>query len=371
MKDDKIDKMIYNYYSNIRVPEKINNISKKMPTTSIYRKNKIIWKISTVCAIFLMICTVTFGKDLYLYILNSFAKTHEGIITAINNDYYADINMEYINSDKTQLKVDYILMDDFNLVLAFNIKSDINTNIDKLKFNDMIITDENNNLIFCDDIDTYEKYCKKTNKEITTIPKSSFSDNGYGIETIEKNKNEIKILYKLYSSQFPTSKELNIEIHTIELITDKGNVQKSGTWKIHIDLPKEFYDREYSYYHVKDKANQQFDINIENVVVSNTQTIVKYNGKTKGYDKSIEGIEEKFNNLLNDEGTIFDEIWIEDENGKKFKMSAINDGYGTKFSADGTFEGELPFSLTKYDLTKILYLVIEKDNKEYRIELEN
>ena len=57
------------------------------------------------------------------------------------------------------------------------------------------------------------------------------------------------------------------------------------------------------------------------------------------------------------------------EKGKKFETSAANDGYGTKYSPDGTYEGKLPFSLTTYDLTDKIYLVIEKDSIEYRINL--
>ena len=370
MENDNIDKMIYNYYRDMKIPTKFNNIANKIPKTSIYKKNKYIWKISTVCAIFLMICTVAFGKNIYLYILDSFAKIHEGIATAVKNDYYAYINMDYVESNNISIKVDYMLMDDFNLFIAFDVKSDIYTSKTSVKFKDMIITDENNNLIFCDDIDTYEKYCKKSGIEITTIPKSTYTDDGYGIEKIEQSEDKSKILYKLYSSQYPKSKELNIEIHTIELTTKEGTEEKNGAWKIKLNLPKEFYNREYTYYYVKDESNKEFNINIESVIVSNTQTVVKYSGKTKKYDNSMEGLEEQFDNLLNNEGTVFDEMWLENEKGEQFEISSINDGYGTKYSPDGSYEGELPFSLTKYDLTEKLYLIIEKNGERFRINLE-
>lgn len=370
MGNDNIDKMLYNYYRDMKIPTKFNNIANRIPTTSIHKKNKYIWKISTIFAIFLMICTVAFGKNIYLYILDSFAKTYEGVTTAINNNYYAEINMDYVKSGNISIKVDYVLMDDFNLFLEFNIKNNLDTKVYKFRFNDMIITDENNNLIFCDEVSTYEKYCRESGIEITTIPKSSYTDDGYGIEKIEQNENESKVLYKLYSSQYPKSKELNIEIHNIELTTEGGIEEKNGAWKIKLILPEELYNREYTCYYVKDESNKEFNINIESIIVSNTQTVVKYSGKTKEYDNSLEGLEEQIDNLLNNEGIIFDDMWLENEKGEKFEMSAINDGYGTKYSPDGSYEGELPFSLTKYDLTERLYLIIEKNNKEYKINLE-
>lgn len=370
MKNDNMDNMIYDYFNKIEPPMKFNNISKQIPTKSIYKKNKYLLKISTVCALLLMICTVAFGKDIYMYILDSVARVHEGVATAVNNDYVSEINMDYVESNGINIKVDYILMDDFNLFLVFDIIYNTDMNIDKIKFKDMIITDENNYLIFCDDINTYEKYCIESNIEITSIPRSSLTNNGYGIELMEQANGEIRILYKLYSSQYPRSKELNIELHTIELDKEDEKIEQEGAWKIKINLPKDFYNREYNYYYVKDGSNQNFNINIEGVIVSNTQTIVKYNGKYNKYNNSIEGIEGQIENALDNNLSFYDRIWIENENGEKFELSAINDGYGTTYSPDGIYKGQLPFSLTKYDLTERIYLVIEKNKKMYIINLE-
>lgn len=372
MNNDEIDKMLYDYYKNLdeKIPIKIRNTIQNFPKEKLHRskKRKILWKISTVCAMFLMICTITFGKEIYLYILDRMAKVHEGIATALNNEYYSEINMEYAESNNVGIKIDYVLMDDYNLFLAFDTKYEINNVIYKARFEDLIITDENNNLIFCDDIDTYEKYCKDSGKEVRTIPKDSITNGGYGIENIETRENNVVTLYKLYSSQFPKSKELNMEMHTVELTTREETMNIEGVWKIKINLPEDFYEREDIIYFVKDGSDKKANISIESAVVTNTQTVVKYKGNSKKYDGTQEGLEDKINNLLNG-GGFYDEIWLENEKGKKFETSATNDGYGTKYSPDGTYEGKLPFSLTTYDLTDTIYLVIEKDGIEYRINL--
>ena len=54
---------------------------------------------------------------------------------------------------------------------------------------------------------------------------------------------------------------------------------------------------------------------------------------------------------------------------KKFETSTTNDNYVKKYITDETYKGKLPFSLTTYDLTDKIYLVIEKDGIEYRINL--
>lgn len=368
MENDEIDKMLNNYYKNLQTPVNIENIINNIPQKSIYKKRKIWWKISTVCAIFLMICTITFGKEIYLYILDRMAKVHGGIATAVNNEYYSEINMEYAESNNVGIKIDYILMDDYNLFLAFDTKYEINNVIYEARFEDLIITDENNNLIFCDDVDTYEEYCKESGKEVRTIPKDSITNGGYGIENIEPKENNVVTLYKLYSSQFPKSKELNIEIHTVELTTREETMSIEGVWKIKINLPENFYEREDIIYFVKDGSDRKANISIESAVITNTQTVVSYKGNSENYDSTQEGLEDKINSLLNG-GGFYDEIWIENENGEKFETSATNDNYGTTYSADGTYKGKLPFSLTTYDLTDKLYLVIERDGVKYRINL--
>lgn len=370
MKNDYTDKILYNYYKQIEPPISIKNITNNPPKESMYKKKKYVWKISTVCAILLMICTITFGKSIYMYILDAIAKVHEGVGTAVNNNYYSEINMEYVESNNTSIKVEYVLMDDFNLFLAFDVRKKFDTMIHNLKFKDMIITDENNNLIFCDDVSTYEKYCKENGIEITSIPRSSYTDDGYGIENIEQNENNVKTLYKLYSSKYPKCKVLNIEIHTMEINTKEDTKNIEGAWKIKINLPEEFYNREYVYYHMKENIDKENYINIESVIVSNTQTVVKYNGKLNEYENSIEGVEGKINDILNSEGSFYDNMWIENEKREKFEISVINDGYGTLYSPDGSYKGEMPFDLTKYDLTDKLYLIIEKNDKEYKINLE-
>lgn len=354
MENDKIDKMLSDYYSNIEVPMKFNNIKDKISQPNKNnRKSKYIWQLATICVILLTISTVAFGQNIYYFIIGSMVDIHEGLVTAVKNNYYAEVNMAYIKSGDTSLKVDYVLMDDFNLFLCFDIRTFINLTDCRVLLKDMIITDENKNLIFCDDKNTYEKFCKKNGLEIVGIPRATHTDDGYGIETLEQDENGIKVLYKLYSEGYPHCKELNIEINTIILKGREDVIEKNGIWKIKLKLPEEFYSRENIYYKVKDGSDEKNNIKIDEVIVSNTQTVVKYTGKNE------DNLNENDCNMR-----------IENENGENFEYSAINDGYGIIYSSDGTYKNSVPFSLTKYKATDKIYLFITQNGKEYKINLE-
>ena len=69
MENDKIDKMLSDYYSNIEVPMKFNNIKDKISQPNKNnRKSKYIWQLATICVILLTISTVAFGQNIYYFI---------------------------------------------------------------------------------------------------------------------------------------------------------------------------------------------------------------------------------------------------------------------------------------------------------------
>ena len=92
MENDKIDKMLSDYYSNIEVPMKFNNIKDKISQPNKNnRKSKYIWQLATICVILLTISTVAFGQNIYYFIIGSMVDIHEGLATAVKNNYYAEV----------------------------------------------------------------------------------------------------------------------------------------------------------------------------------------------------------------------------------------------------------------------------------------
>lgn len=375
---DKIDKKLYDYYKNIEIPRQFYNIPKTINKSNKKTiRSNFIWKISTTCALLLiMISTVAFGKEIYQSFLQAIRKNNQGLDTAIKNNYYTEIHTGYVNSEKIGIKLNNILMDDYNLIMGITLKLKVDFSIKKIYFKDMIIIDENNNLIFCNDKTTYEKFCKDNGIESSKITEHNLTNKGYGIEIIEKNEEEVKLLYKLYSDKYPKSKTLNVTIKSIEIKGVNNEIEeKNGNWKMKIDLSKQIYERGYVLYFAKDGSDIVNNIKIENVIVTDTQTVIEYSGKYHGtqkeYENNEEGLIKKIDDYINNNNSFYDEIRLENENGKIFNTSATNDSYGTYYSSiDGSYKGKLPFSLTRYDLTDKIYLIIKKNGKEEKINLE-
>lgn len=157
------------FTEEIEVPYCVKNKIRTVLNDKKERKNRnrllfnTIKILATVTACFIITTGVVFAKDIYNFI-NNFFINNEGMDNAIEQRYIDKPNMEYVESNGTEIKINKALMDDYNLSLEFNM--DLNKkikaeNIEDVYFPDMIITDENNNILYCEDQTTFETYCKK------------------------------------------------------------------------------------------------------------------------------------------------------------------------------------------------------------------
>ena len=87
------------------------------------KTRKSIMKIAAIaCCTMLSITGVVFAKDIGNFVKEFFGgNSSEGVDTAVNNGYVADANTEYQNAEGIDLKIDTILMDDFNFDMNFNV----------------------------------------------------------------------------------------------------------------------------------------------------------------------------------------------------------------------------------------------------------
>ena len=121
--NNNIDKYIKEILSKeLYVPNHYTNTIKEALYKKEKKKNiknkKIYRYIVAIASCIILVFGSVFAKDIVKNI-KSFFNMNEGIDTAIKNNYIEEINMEYINSNKTKLKIDYMLMDDYNLNLSF------------------------------------------------------------------------------------------------------------------------------------------------------------------------------------------------------------------------------------------------------------
>lgn len=363
--------------SNVKV--KLHRIRKKL-RENLELKGLYIKRMSMILIfVVLFISTYIVAKEIVKFF---FKDTSKGVEKAINSGYINKIDDEnYVESNGLEIKVESILMDDYNLCINFNMKINIKDNkeVGFCSFPNLLITDENNNLIVT-------KFTSKEKSNLSEIIKDKdvskypgINDGSESIHLTHKEGNEYICSYSTHSLEFPKSKKLDIVFDRIVLYSSKNDLgevleEKKGKWKVSIDLPEEFYNRMTDIYVLKNTN----DKNLELIKANISNTGIRVNFKSKWGDKyynEFDSEEEKLKKLNeayeNRQEMPFEYIikrpplknaYIETSNGKKFYPAGTSDGDGGMGAgANGDLEYTQLFNLTKYDLTDEIKVVIEKE----------
>lgn len=256
-----------------------------------------------------------------------------------------NINYEYFDSKNTNIAINKVYMDDYSLNIEFNISLENNnfTDITDLEFIDMIITDENKNILYCENQEKFNEYCLQNNLNYKWKNNNeNYINSGSSFYIQSQNLNNISLVYKFNASNFPKSKTLSIDFTKIKLSSNK-NVILSGNWIIDHNVPAEYYNREALVYKVEECSNPNFKI--EDVIVTNNVTKLIMQTEEKPdlpYDENDDEetknrkIDEALNESLNDtfedfqNRDKFKNEYIENENGEKFypaNSSSEDSGY--------------------------------------------
>ncbi len=276
----------------------------------INNKNHVPLYLVIICVFVIAISSSIGFADNYLNFFNksgtATVKTNE-MEMAIKDNYIQNVDMKYCKSSKVGVKVDSISMDSNKLYIVFNFKFDksLQDNFDDLIIPNMLITNDNYDLIFSNDVSLYHNFCKENNIDFNkkAIYKIDFKSN-----LIEKTHDTAKFIYYFNTeNSFSKSKEIHIKFNNITLVNysikysnNKENNLISGNWNISLNLEDSFYNSKSIIYSTND-----INDNIEEVYLnlnSITSTLI-FNKKN---DFSIE------------------EIYIKDKNNKKYNMQDIN-----------------------------------------------
>lgn len=136
------------------------------------------------CFIFLLTSCVVFADEIESLVTHIFSNTDKKIERAIANGNYKKIDMDYVEHDGIGIKVDYIIQEENELCIAFNVKSE--EKIEKVRFSKLQIKDKNVNFIL-DSAKTeygYKEYYKKIDESTAII--FCYAKNIGMIEKIEK-----------------------------------------------------------------------------------------------------------------------------------------------------------------------------------------
>ena len=329
------------------------------------KTRKSLMKIAAIaCCTMLSITGVVFAKDIGNFIKEFFGgNSSEGVDTAVNNGYVADANTEYQNAEGIELKIDTILMDDFNFDMNFNViisnKYDIKE-FENLKFGDLIIKDEDGRIVFN----------QHGSKVETEEMKGKRYMGAYSILPQKIRENEIKVSLSATGNPtvFPRSKKLIVTLDNIN--TSKASYQ--GNWEFEVDVPKEMYNRETVIYRAVSCNDDNIKIEQIDATLSNTAL--------KLYIPTAETKKVDYELLKSDNPkSIYDKIafnkeYVETSDGKRFETSKRSDGdggYGVTHGQEMILNYHQTFNLTKYDATdEITIHIFTNKREEIVIKLE-
>ena len=385
--------------ADLPLPDSFTNMVRNTLNCEKLKKQKktrqIIKTIATACACLLITTSIVFAKEITRF-MNEFWKENKGMDTAVENGYIHELDMKYEESNGTRIKVNQFLIDDNNVCLDFSIKlkEGINHNdIQKIDLLDMIITDEEQRILYCQDKNTFEKYCQTNNLDNVWKQESDTNINSGCNWFIEsKDEENIHLIYNLYANQFPKSKKIAIDMSKMILYLQENkseeNITLTGDWKLMIDVPKDFYQREKTVYHVKQCSNPK--IKVTKVVVSETNTKLEMeieqkaelpyemtddeNTKERKINEYIERQnQETFEDYMN--RRIVKDEYIENERGEKFYLT--NSADENTGNANNEWENNntekltywQTFTLTEYDITNELKIHLNYQGEEIIIEL--
>lgn len=380
---DRLDDIIENVmqkpiYESCGFEQAINTAFTNENITKKYAIKNLIKAIIALITGILITTSAVFAKDISNFISNIFQPQTigMGVIEMAENGYMENTNMEFIESNGILIKVDNILMDDYNLDIVFEVQTKENIEpIYNIEISDLIISDENNNLIYCnyDRVDLYEEFCKKNNLEFSNKNMhNNFTDGGYQTEVIERTDNSVKFLYKMYSDNYPKSKKLIMNFKNIII---KSNIEEDsqnlkGNWNIEIQLSEEIYNREMVTYTIKDGTDKANNVILEEAKGSYTEMHITLLVKQMGtkFEPTEKGLDD-FLMSLNFKDDIIPTL--ENEKGRIFERSiSSSDGNGgCTYHPNGDITLYITFPITKDEYTDTLKLKLTKNDSTINIHL--
>lgn len=388
--DNKISEI---FKKDIELPNSyqytIRNTIKKQPKHHFFKNKFNI--IPAIGGIAILVSTVTFATTNIVQELLEYYNSSKAMNKAISEGYIETPNMNYIESNGTEVKVKDFLMDDFNLALTFDIAVQDDIDISKIaetRIENFIITDDNKNILYCDSETLFNDFVEKNNLNYKFRKyDDGYINCGFGSFIREKNAdtNSMEYVFKIYGEDFPKSKKLYITFLNLYLSERETNendeeIALSGNWNIELDVPEKFYNRNAIIYKVS-KCNDP-DIYDVSFVVYDTGSKLHFKKKIPKIcdeNASQEEIHEKLvekwkedsynwrNNINQD-----DWAYIETDDGIKYSVSEsyFGDLHVSFAYVDGFIEYNETFELNTKNIEDKLKIYIGLRDEFYIFELE-
>ena len=171
-------------------------------------------KLAGICACFVLLFSscFAFADEIENVIFKLFGDTDRIIQNAIANGNYKEINMEYVENNGISIKVDYVVVEDDNLYIAFNVLGE--EEFDKVLIDGIEIKNEDNILFTDKDIEMKANFIS----EVTSI-----------------NSSNSIIIYKLNKIEQKV-KKIKVEISELNFVKNRINSIISGNWSFEVNI---------------------------------------------------------------------------------------------------------------------------------------
>lgn len=227
-KVEEIKEQIHNIDLSEDVKEKLE-INLKIEYNKNDKKDKNSKKFKTytfskVAAVFICILVVSgcvFADCFENIIANIFSNFDQNANIAIENDNIIPVDSEYQEYNGVSIKVDYVSLNDKNLYIALNIKTE--DEVKRINLDNIKIEDENQNLI-------YDNENKSNFKNVLYKYQIKRNDTKSAIILTDFIKNDGKIEIK---------DKIKININEIKLKKDNKYETINGNWNFEIYLKNE------------------------------------------------------------------------------------------------------------------------------------
>ena len=403
----------------------------------IERKNRRIKKILqstlTVAICGMSVTGIVFAKNISTKIYTNFFLTGQGMETAMKEGYIENANMEYKNSEATienaktgqkieaadtKIKVSEFVMDDFNLSITFDVElsekaKEIVTAEEVWKFNfpDLVISDENNVVLYCPTGTRYDEFSKENNLGLNydeALENGAWIGSGVNIVPIEREGNHVKVIYNIYTgsgSNYPNSKKLKIDMTQIKISKEEKTtmggeeITLTGDWNFDVDVPEKMYNRQSTIYTQTSTTNKDYEVVAATLYDTGMELTMKI--KTENQPKYPTSLEWEFYKTIADEDPygmpeILNYIswkerqteeykeysrkidylfnitsYLTNENGEKFEMTQGPRANGSKgIDEEGIMTYKAMFDLTKYNSTDKVTVHFDYNGQTEEVMLE-
>ena len=396
---DSLDQYIQGVVTKeIYEPENyIRTIQNSLDTNDRHRKYFNLYKVAII--VICLLCTSGIAYATYNYVKNNFNR-RKGIETAINNGYIMNVDGEPVTSNDVSLKINQILLDDYNLDLSFGLEfknMEIPDNVQLIEFENIIITDENNNILYhSDNKDFFDNYVKSNNLNIDYI---KYSDNYINSSSSNKsnctNSNNYNLVYNISvnNGTFPKSNSLHIYIENVVLRMKNNNSVINTNWNLTSSLSSSFQNRDtVKYSYLSNEGND--DIVSVTATTYTTGTNLKIEMKVSNDEidakklkeliesakaeqqntesNSLNKIENELYYSKNKLHGLISNVYIENALGEKFYVTAkvTTDEYITNSQVKDYIIYSNTFDMTTYNYTNMIILHFTYNFKDYVLNLE-